>query len=311
MSLPNFLIIGAMKAATTTLYRDLLSHPDVFMPLEKEPDRLCDDRVLSEAGHASYAALFANAADGQLIGEASTGYTKQPNCTGVANRAAELLGRDLKVIYLVREPVSRIISHHFHEYSNGLSGADINAAVREQPMFLDWTRYATQVSPWIAALGRSNVLIIRFEDYVTNRREVFTRICGFLSVPARPDLIDPESAFHQSDSKPVLRGPWRLLYRNKLYWKYVVPILPLGIKDRLRKWFLPKPPKRPAPPTAQTVEFILDELRPEMELLRALMRLDEPVWEAERVPSGEERPLMPSSIIEPRPRQAEAHAKVE
>ena len=283
MRLPNFLIIGAMKAATTTLYRDLLLHPDVFMPLEKEPDRLCDDFVLTDEGAASYKELFAKAGADQLIGEASTAYTKQPDCSGVANRAAKLLGRDLKVIYLVREPISRIVSHHFHEHSNGLSRADINTAVREQSMFLDWTRYATQVSPWIAALGRSNVLILRFEDYVSDRRTSCAQFCEFLEIPCIADQIDPSKAYHQSDAKPVLRGPWRLFYRNKLYWKYVVPILPLRVKDKLRNWFLPGPPRRPAPPTAQTAEFILNELGHELEGLRLLMGLAEPVWDLNEV----------------------------
>ena len=99
-----------MKAGTTTLYRDLYDHPEVFLPEEKEPDSLAYDDVLTTEGTRTYRGMFAGANDGQLIGEASTSYSKAPFFGDVPSRALRLCGSDLKIIYVVREPFERMVS---------------------------------------------------------------------------------------------------------------------------------------------------------------------------------------------------------
>src|SRR5262245_34426917 len=86
-SFPDFLIVGAMKAGTTSLHRDLNLHPQIFLPEEKEPEGLCHDRVLSARGRRRYARLFRPSRAGQMRGEASTAYTKLPEWQGVPARA--------------------------------------------------------------------------------------------------------------------------------------------------------------------------------------------------------------------------------
>ena len=114
MTLPGFLVVGAMKAGTTSLYRDLPTNPSVFMPIDKEPNNLLSDDVRTPQGLDDYARHFQRAGADQLCGEASTAYTMLPRHTGVPERALEVLGPDCRIIYLVREPVARIVSHHQH-----------------------------------------------------------------------------------------------------------------------------------------------------------------------------------------------------
>jgi hypothetical protein len=95
--LPDFLIIGAMKAGTTSLYRDLLTNPAVFFPADKEPGNLTDDRVLAEAGRREYELLFRGAVEGQICGEASTTYTKEPDLSGAATRTPVITGAKRRV----------------------------------------------------------------------------------------------------------------------------------------------------------------------------------------------------------------------
>src|SRR5262245_60208451 len=111
MRLPNFLVIGAMKSGTTTFYHDLAAHPDVFLA-EKELGALSRDVATVE-----YASYFKRAKPEQLCGDVSTTYSMCPDVSGVADRAKKNLSRNTKIIYLVREPVARAISHHYHYYS--------------------------------------------------------------------------------------------------------------------------------------------------------------------------------------------------
>lgn len=278
MNLPDFLIVGAMKAGTTTLYRDLLTNPAVCLPLRKEPNALCSDAVLEPEGIEAYAELFEGKKPGQICGEASTAYTKLPVFSGVTQRALAVLGEKLKIIYIVREPISRIISHHHHALANGQVGDDINQAVRAMPELLDFTRYAMQISPWIETFGREQVLLMRFEDFTADRLEAARTICSFLGIEPQPDLIRTDAVFNKGENKPLGTGLWQTIVRTKAYRKMVRPILPLTIKDRLRELALPKAPPRPDPPQAETVAFILDALAEDLDTLRRLMDRDKPVW---------------------------------
>ncbi|KAA0217288.1 MAG: hypothetical protein DYG94_01360 [Leptolyngbya sp. PLA3] len=271
MSVPGFLIIGGMKCGSTTLFRDLETNPRIFFPLDKEPENLCRDDVLTPDGLARYEALFARAKPGQVCAEASTAYTKRPDFEGVPSRALRVCGPDLKIIYLVRDPVKRAISHHFHEYARGNMPGDIDQAVREFPSLINYSRYAMQVQPWLETFGRESVCIIRFEDYVSNRVGWCEQICRLLGIEPRSELIETDKVFNRSENKPVMRGPWRLVAHNPLYRKLIRPLLSSDIKDRVRGKVLPKAPPRPAPPSEATIAHIRAAVSADQEILRPLL----------------------------------------
>src|SRR5690606_18597197 len=129
LRLPDFLIIGAQKAGTTTLFRDLETHPQIAFSYHKEPHSLCYDQVLTPRGQRRYSDYFVHIKPGQICGEASTGYTRFPQFQGVAERALRVLGPDLRLIYIVRNPVDRVVSHHHHSVSEKGMPASVDDAV--------------------------------------------------------------------------------------------------------------------------------------------------------------------------------------
>ncbi len=270
MRFPDFLIIGGMKCGSTTLFRDLMTNPRVFLPIDKEPESLCHDEVLTEAGQARYAALFDKARSEQLCAEASTAYSKRPDFDGMAARALKVCGPELRVIYLVRDPVKRAASHHYHEYTRGNMPPSVDEAVEQYPALVNYSKYAMQVEPWIEALGEARVRIVRFEDYVSDRRTMSSAVCEFLGIEARPDLIDDGKVFNKGEGKQVMRGPWRLVGHNPVYRRYIRPLLPMGLKERLTRTVLPKAPPRPPPPTAETEALIREQVASDQRILRNL-----------------------------------------
>jgi hypothetical protein len=106
--LPEFMIIGAAKAGTTALNEYLSQHPQIFMCPLKEPQFFSTD-VIYERGLAWYEGLFADAKSGQICGEASTSYTFFPSTPLTPQRIHQAIP-NVKLIYLIREPVSRIQS---------------------------------------------------------------------------------------------------------------------------------------------------------------------------------------------------------
>jgi len=176
---PDFLIIGAMKAGSTTLYADLAAQPSVFMSPVKEPHDLSSPDVLAEGGRKRYARLFAKARPDQICGEASTSYSMLPVFAGVAERARRLLGRDAKIVYIVRNPIERTISQHFHVYSRHGADEDINEAVRSDDRLLNFSRYDMQLAAWLKEFDDNAVHLVRFEDFIADRRAAISSLCTF------------------------------------------------------------------------------------------------------------------------------------
>ncbi len=108
--IPNFLIVGAAKAGTTTVSSLLRHHPDIFISDLKEPRFFTTNW---DRGLQWYRQLFEGAQDHAAVGEASVNYTSAPLESEVPRRIAQTLG-DIKYVYLVRHPIERIVSHYKH-----------------------------------------------------------------------------------------------------------------------------------------------------------------------------------------------------
>lgn len=241
MSKPNFLIIGAMKAGTTTLYRDLHGHPQLFLPEQKEPDTLAHFGDDMDAIHRDYASLFAMAKAGQLLGEASTSYTKRPDHGDVARRALEICGPDLKLIYLTRDPVKRAVSQYMHEFGQEQVKEPLNKALLQHPRFAQYSAYDYQLAPWITHFGEKNLLVRRFEDYVSNRSALLGEVCAFLGIDAA--LLPPpaeDRAFNASERKPTPKGIMNAFVRSRFYQRAVKPRVPWVLRDKVMRLVLPK-----------------------------------------------------------------------
>lgn len=279
MRLADFLIIGAMKAGTTTLYSDLRANPAVFMDA-KEPHSFCNDRILTPEGIEEYAALFAGAEANQLCGEASTGYTKRPFFEGVAERVLKVLGKDIKLIYVVREPVARAVSDHYHIHFWDNVPRPINEVDHIDPMIINHSRYAMQLEPWLDLFGRDRIYILQFENFINDRHGAITSVSEFLGLPPRPELIDEAKIQNRTAGKPVLnRGIGRAIRHNPLYRRLIRPMISDGIKDQVIKCFLPKTPARHAAPTLAQVDYIIDQVHDDAERLRQIMGRSDAIWD--------------------------------
>lgn len=279
MRLPDFLLIGAARSGTTTLYRDLLTHPSIFFPVTKEPGNLTRDDVLTPEGRQAYSRLFDAAAPGALCGDATTRYTHRPNFEGVAGRARHVLGADLKCLYIVRNPIDKIISTHHLNVSRGLGSADINVAVREDASLLDHARYAMQIEPWVEQFGRDQIRVVHFESYVENRRAMVVELEAFLGIEPRGDLVRAGRAYNRSRDETRPAGPFARVIRNPAYRRLLRPLLPPDVRTWLRRRTLPSMPDRPLPPTAETIAFIDSNLADDLARQPALFGTAEVFWD--------------------------------
>jgi hypothetical protein len=183
--LPTFLVIGAPKAGTTSLHRYLGSHPDVFMSETKELNFFIADLNWSR-GVDWYARHFEAAGDAKAIGEASPRYTQYPDYRGVAERAAALLP-DAKLVYLVRDPLSQMLSHYADRRLWGSERRPVNKALLEDPVYLETARYAFQLEQFLAHFPRDRIHVVVSERLRSEetRADALAGILRFLGVDER------------------------------------------------------------------------------------------------------------------------------
>jgi hypothetical protein len=209
MTLPTFLVIGAMKAGTTSLWSALREHPAVFMPDEKELDFFVAEKRWP-LGVDWYRSQFAAApASAAAIGEASTNYSKHPLFAGVPARAASVLP-DVKLVYLLRHPVERMRSHWRHARSAGWETRTFARAIEHDPQYLDVSRYAHQLEQWLAVVGRDRVLVETSERLRDDPADVMAGVHRFLGVGEAPSAVGVRRV-HAADE---LAPPRRALARS-------------------------------------------------------------------------------------------------
>lgn len=140
--LPDFLIVGAARSGTTTLYHCLKQHRDIFMPERKEPfffssgGRLPIYTDSDLRGNIiwqieDYIRLFENAANGQVIGEASTSYlyAYDTSIGHIKSVYGDSFG-DLKIIAILRNPADRAFSHYMFLMKHGIESLPFAEAIK-------------------------------------------------------------------------------------------------------------------------------------------------------------------------------------
>lgn len=196
--LPAFVIIGAMKAATTSLYAWLGAQPECWFPAVKEPHFFSREEVWSR-GVGWYSGLFHAAPAGLLLGEASTSYTA-PAAARTAARRMQALIPDARLIFSVREPIDRLRSHYRHEVQRGRERRPLPiAAAAAGNDYVGRSQYLRCLSPYLELFDRTQVCVVRFEDLIDAAAEGWPRVLAHLGLSARPQ---PSTVRNVTAAKP-------------------------------------------------------------------------------------------------------------
>jgi hypothetical protein len=197
----DFMIIGAQKSGTTSLAAQLAEHPQVCFCNEKEPGYFNSTANWKE-GLKEYHALYAPA-ENQICGEASTMYTFLPEFNDTYSRLYEY-NPELRLIYLMRDPVERIVSHFAHRVGHGRIKGSPEEHVLTDPHYINRSRYGVQLKPYLQLFGKTKILLLLFEEYVSNQQETLNRVASFLNITPDPFLEVDSSPKNLSVGKKYL-----------------------------------------------------------------------------------------------------------
>ncbi len=233
MAHPDFIIVGAMKCGTTTLAAQLGAQAGLFITDPKEPNFFSDDPIYAK-GMVWYQSLFADAQPEDIKGEASTHYTKQPVHPDTLARMKAALEAP-KIIYLIRDPVARAVSHFIHEWTMGVMSADIEREFAKHPELAAYGCYAEQIEPYIEAYGIENVLVLTLEHMKDAPQRTLETVCDFLGYSGQP-VWSETHAQENASAERVRRFPlhW-LIFGNPVAAGLRRALVPQSMRDRIKK----------------------------------------------------------------------------
>lgn len=179
--LPHFFIIGAMKAATSSLHDQLAAIDGVFMSDPKELYFFSDDPVYAKGIHW-YASHFADASDDQVLGESTTHYAKRPTYPHTLERIAHHI-EDPRFVYVMRHPIDRLKSQYTHMWlEREITVSFAEAVDGAAPELVDYSRYSYQLEPFLERFGPDRVLPVFFDRLRTHGTAELRRVCRFIGL---------------------------------------------------------------------------------------------------------------------------------
>lgn len=301
--LPNFILVGAPKAGTTSLYYYLDQHPDVFMCPEKEPHHFAPAKWCSHPvpDRRTYENLFSNWSGQRAVGEASTGYLYYPESPGMIHATIP----DCRIVAIIRDPVARAHSAWAHERREGVEPLSFEQALEEETKALRIIRggefsfnyrklayTADLLEDYVRLFGSDQVFIMLTDELESDPAGCMRDLFRFLEVDpgfegrfeyrynpsGKPrltclhELLDGEGRFHTVTST----FSRRLLPRKPRRW----------IWHRLRDWNITLSEDLRLDPATET--RLRAELEPEVRRLEILLGRDLTAWRP-RTTLGEAR----------------------
>lgn len=269
MPLPTFFIIGAPKAGTTSLHSYLDRHPQIQMSAIKEPRFFAgpENGIAYPPDHvatlAEYEALFDPSV--AVRGESSTDYATHPRRHGVPERIKAMVP-GARFVYLVRDPVSRTVSHY--KMASALLGERRSLAEalgdlsdRRGP-YISASLYATQLELYLRHFPQERILVLDQADLQSDRQATLEQVFEFLSVADGSDIAGfDEELLTSSDWRvypvgyadfiarhvaPRFRWVPRGLRRSlrssveRVLWRPLETELPDELRERLEALYAPE-----------------------------------------------------------------------
>ncbi len=278
----NLLVIGAMKSGTTSVHEYLNEHPLISMSNEKEPGFFVEQMTWSR-GFDWYHELFPTGKDFSYYGESSTHYTKFPEFSGVAKRIYEY-NPNVRLIYTMRNPFKRLVSHYWHQVRAHHSGGEVNdidVAIQRNSNYLDFSNYALQLEQYYELFPKEQIYILTFEELVTAPGQVTKDICQWLGLNTDVELSNIEEAFNAAPDQMTGASGKGLL--NKIQhsktWNILSPLVPSFLKNAAKSSaYKPIDKSVQADKINKIQQELLEHFRSQTQDLKRLTGREFPEW---------------------------------
>ncbi|MGH9323696.1 MAG: sulfotransferase family protein [Vicinamibacteria bacterium] len=257
MKLPNFVVVGAAKSGTTSLYHYLRQHPQVYLPERKELQYFtfdCERKNAHGPGDADvlrhfcatreeYEAHYADT-DAPAVGEVSPSYFFYDEVA--SQRMREELG-DVRIIILLRDPVEKAFSQYMHLVRDNRETLDFHAALEAEAerarrgyaalwRYMESSFYADRLESYLGTFGPDRVRVEFFQDFVENPDRVVRRLFEFLDID--PDFHPQVSRVYNRSGRPRSKLLATFIARSNVVNVVARRALPRSVTEQVKTLFL-------------------------------------------------------------------------
>src|SRR3954452_18760047 len=178
-AMPSLIIIGGLKCGTTSIHHYLGLHPEIQMSKPKELNFFARE-MNWDLGLDWYASRFDD--HYTVRGESSPHYTNLPRFEGVAERIKQHCP-DARLLYMVRDPIKRILSHWVHASGAGYETRELVPTLSEpDSSYIRRSMYWMQLQPYLELFDRSQIEVITQEELQSEREETMRKAFRFAGV---------------------------------------------------------------------------------------------------------------------------------
>lgn len=298
MTLPNFLIVGAARSGTTSLYHYVCQHPEVYMSPVKEPKFFARERLLVPfrlldvhspliTDWDSYSGLFQTVDREKAIGEASTAYLYHHETA--IREIKKHLGDDVRIVIILRNPTHRAFSHYLLMKRAGLEHLSFEEAIARDEdrrksgkyipalVYVSYGLYCKCVEAYLESFPQVKICI--YDDLKMDPVSFMKDLYEFLGVDSSfvPSLrtkynvsgVPKNRLIHNLLVKPnILRSSLRPIVRA-----FIPPDKRRALAERIRSATLKKPEMK-----RQTRQYLLGVYREDILKLQDLIERDLSNW---------------------------------
>ncbi|MBK1856512.1 sulfotransferase [Verrucomicrobiaceae bacterium 5K15] len=199
---PTFIVIGSAKSGTTTLCDQLAEHPEVFVTSPKEPKFFSDDDYYHDRPE-QYFSLYAKAHGAKARGEGSVSYTIRDNHPQTAERIYAC-NTDIRLIYIVRHPVKRLISHYRMYRKQYPDGKELSDSLNDPALnafLIQGSSYQWQLDAYLEYFSEDAIKVVFLEDMASDGEAVLRECYEHIGVDVNWKNSNVDWVANKSDGR--------------------------------------------------------------------------------------------------------------
>lgn len=270
------IILGAMKAGTTSLFNYLAQHPEIAPCSEKEPNFFSHHY---EKGIDWYLSLWnIQEIENKVLLEASTNYAKFPSFAKSSENIYDFSKKhdvSLKFIYIMRDPFERLESQYTYSFSRW-TNESLEDRIKHGHI-IHVSRYAQQFDRYYEKFNRDQFLLLDFDDLKTKPDELLRQICEFIEIDTSFTFSKLNEVYNKSTDAVITR-PIDKLYKNYPFVKSFSKTFPKNVKSYLAKRLFHKKISKNFKLTEIQRQMIHDALKDDMARLHDKYGVDVKKW---------------------------------
>ncbi|MFK5986017.1 MAG: sulfotransferase domain-containing protein [Pseudomonadota bacterium] len=262
----DFIIIGAQKSATTSLFKYLSEHQNIHMPADKEAPFFSDEKLYKKGWESFAQNYFSGVSEEKLWGTASPQYMGDP-------RAPQRIAKQnpqVKLIAILRNPIDRVYSHysmsvrreiehrdfdsmvkqllskdHLSKYRNkllpdhssGYSLIDDNNEDADNNYYCVWSEYGRILTHYNRYFSKQQLLILYMDDLMKNPQQCINKVTRFLGFKEIFSPANIGKIYHKGGNKVYIPQAWKELIKANSLFRLCWSRVPKRSKSYINYWY--------------------------------------------------------------------------